>query len=253
MKQNSNFELLLFAAAEDCIEEEAKEFLSRDTSELEGKLTKQKQAEKLIKKAFRPRAQKRRYRTLLAVAALLIVILVSTACFSLTETGEKAFQAIAEFFDQYIIIDFEEAPRDESFTLDETEPMIEADTTPPPATPPSTIERKIYASYLPGTYTCTVDGTSEFYYTLSYYDLDNNWVFSIMQSTISKDTHYSDYENHVTENIIIHGKSAFLIKDDSQPDFYTLIWRDSSYEYSICGFFKDVNTLKQIAEGIALE
>lgn len=50
--ETNAFELLLAAAAEDCIEEEAMEFLNQDTSEIEGKLTKQKQVEMLIKDAL---------------------------------------------------------------------------------------------------------------------------------------------------------------------------------------------------------
>ena len=50
--ETESLESLLAAAAEGCIEEEAKEFLNQDTSEIEGKLTKQKQVEMLIKDAL---------------------------------------------------------------------------------------------------------------------------------------------------------------------------------------------------------
>jgi hypothetical protein len=87
---------------------------------------------------------------------------------------------------------------------------------------------------------------------LSYYDLESNWVFSVIQSTITKDSHLSDYEGQATEFINIHGNRAILVKDETQSDFYTLIWRDSSYEYTVYGIFKEINTLKKIAEGITL-
>ena len=252
MKKYNNFELLLHAAAEECIEEEANAFLNQNTSEIEGKLKKQKQVEKLLKKEYRPNSVKHRYHTLLAIAALLIVVLVSTACFSFTNIGQKAYKAVVGFFDKYISIDFEEKEFSETIT-DDTETVCETETDSPPASPPITIERKAFASYLPSTYTCTIDGITTSYYVLSYYDLENNWVFSFTQSTITKDSHLSDYEGQATDFTMIHGSRAILIKDETQPNFYTLIWRDSCYEYSVYGIFKDVNTLKRIAEGITLE
>lgn len=252
MKKYNNFELLLLSAAEECIEEEATEFLNQDTAEIEGKLKKQKQVESLLKKEYRPSPKKHRYRTLLAIAALLIVALLLTACFSFTNIGQKAYKAVVGFFDKYISIDFEEKEPYEIIPED-TESVCETETTPPPPTPPNSIERKAYASYLPSTYTCTIDGMSASYYVLSYYDLENNWVFTITQSTFSAYSHYSDYEGQATEFLNIHGNRAILIKDETQPNFYSLIWRDSCYEYSIYGNFTDINTLKKIAEGIALE
>ncbi|MBO5849991.1 MAG: DUF4367 domain-containing protein [Paludibacteraceae bacterium] len=252
MKKYNNFELLLHAAAEECVEEEAKEFLTQDTSKVEGKIINQKRVEKLIKKSCRFHQKNYRIRTLLAIAALLIVILVSTACLSFTEIGQKAYNAVVGFFDKYISIDFEESPR-EDLSSEETETVVESETLPPSAELPSSIERKIYASYLPSTYNCTIDGESEFYYLLSYYDLSNNWAFSVTQSTITNHSHFSDYEKQATEFINIRGNRAIVIKDETQTDFYTLHWRDLGYEYSIYGNFKDINTLKKIAEGITLE
>ena len=251
MKKYNNFELLLLSAAEECIEEEATEFLSQDTAEIDGKLKKKKQVETLLKKEYRPYSKKHRYRTLLAIAALLIVALLSTACFSFTNIGQKAYKAVVGFFDKYISIDFEEKEPHETIpedteTVCETDPLL-------PSSPPSSIERKAYASYLPSTYTCTIDGKSATYYMLSYYDLENNWVFTIMQYTFGAYSHYSDYEGQATEYLNIRGNRAILIKDQTQPNYYSLIWRDSCYEYSIYGNFSDISTLKKIAEGIALE
>ena len=158
-----------------------------------------------------------------------------------------------QLFDGYIAVNFEEGnpnarPPEETESETETETETEA----PPLTPPTQIEHKAYASYLPEAYTCVVEAEGQMYYNLAFYDLNNNWVFTLAQSIIPDDPYFNDNENQQGQMIYIHGNQAFLLADSSQPGFYTLIWRDAYYRYSLYGTFSSVETLKKVAEGVAL-
>lgn len=268
MKKFNNFELLLYAAAEECIEQEAEEFLAIDTSEVEGKLTKEKQLAKRIryykKQACKNSGVVRRYpmKTIIkaAIAAVLCGALLSlAACMSIKEVRTALFKTVVKWYDQYISISFERVddPADTTGTTPEqTEPTAEPETEPPVVstiTPPTTIEAKAYASYLPDTYSCTVDGESERYYMVSYYDMNEEWKFALTQTIIETGNHYEDSENKNIEKIQVNAHEAILIKDENTSNFYQLIWQDSYYEYTINGFFSSVDELIDIAEGIKLQ
>ena len=90
------------------------------------------------------------------------------------------------------------------------------------------------------------------YYNLAFYDLNSTWRFTLTQETISDDPHFNNKEEQQNEIIFIHGNQAFLLADSSQPGFYTLIWRDAYYRYSLYGTFSSVEVLKKVAEGVTL-
>ena len=252
MKKYDNFELLLHAAAESYMEKEAEEFKARDTSHIPDNPRMQKKIEKLARHAQSPHRFK--WYKLLAVACLAALILATTACLAISEIREKFYEAFVQIFDRYVAVDFEEGnpnatPPEE--TESETETETESESLP--LDPPAQIEHKAYASYLPEAYTCVVEAESDAYYALSYYDLDDNWKFTLTQELIGEDVHYNDNEDQESEIIYIHGNQAFLLRDSSQSGFYTLIWRDSFYEYSLYGTFSSVESLKKVAEGIVFD
>lgn len=250
MRKHNNFELLLHAAAEEYMEKRAEEFSELDTSEVADQIRMRDRARKLM-----VRSQKR-YRTkvlkIVAVACLAALILATTACLSISEIREKFYEAFVQLFDGYIAVNFEEG-NPNARPPEETESETETETEAPPLTPPTQIEHKAYASYLPEAYTCVVEVETKTYYNLAFYNLKNNWTFTLAQETIYDKPHFNDKEDQQEEIIHVHGNQAFLLVDSLKPGFYTLVWRDAYYQYTIYGTFSSVEVLKKVAEGITFE
>lgn len=248
MKKYDNFELLLHAAAEEYMEKKAEEFSAIDTTEIADQIRMRNRAKKLIersRKSYRTRILK-----IVAVACLAALLLATTACLSISEIREKFYEAFVQLFDGYVAVDFEEG-NPNARPPEETESETETETEAP--NPLVKIEQKAYASYLPEAYTCMVEADDDLYYFLSYYDLQGNWKFTLSQELIGEDSHFNDNEDQQSEIIYIHGNQGVLLRDASMPGFYTLVWRDAYYEYSIYGMFSSAETVKKIAEGIVLK
>ena len=252
MKKYDNFELLLHAAAEEYMEKKAEEFSAIDTTEIADQIRMRNRAKKLIersRKSYRTRILK-----IVAVACLAALLLATTACLSISEIREKFYEAFVQLFDGYVAVDFEEGnPNARPPVETETESETETETETLPLTPPTKIEHKAYASYLPEAYTCVVEGENKMQYCLSFYDLNNNWKFTLSQEVIYEAPYLQDSENKQTEIVYIHGNQAYLLKDSSQPNVYSLVWRDAYYQYSLYGIFSSKETLIQIAKGIELD
>ena len=249
MKKHDNFELLLHAAAEEYMEKKAEEFSAIDTTEIADQIRMRNRAQKLIERS------RKNYRTrilrIVAIACLAALVLATTACLSISEIREKFYEAFVQIFDKYVAIDFEEG-NPNARPPEETESETETETEAPPLTPPTQIEHKAYASYLPEAYTCVVDVETKMYYNLAFYDLNNNWKFTLIQEVIYEAPYLQDSENQQIEIVYIHGNQAYLLKDSSQPNVYSLVWRDAYYQYSLYGSFSSKETLIQIAKGIEL-
>lgn len=251
MKKYDNFELLLHAAAEEYMEKKAEEFSAIDTTEIADQIRMRNRAKKLIERS------RKNYRTrilkIVAVACLAALLLATTACLSISEIREKFYEVFVQLFDGYLAVDFEEGnPNARPPQETETESETETETESLPLTPPTKIEHKAYASYLPEAYTCVVEVETKMYYHLSFYDLNNNWKFTLSQEVIYEAPYLQDSDNKQTEIVYIHGNQAYLLKDSSQPNVYSLVWRDAYYQYSLHGIFSSKETLMQIAKGIEL-
>ena len=232
------------------MEKKAEEFSAIDTTEIADQIRMRNRAQKLIERS------RKNYRTrilkIVAIACLAALLLATTACLSISEIREKFYEAFVQLFDGYVAVDFEEG-NPNARPPEETESETETESESLPLDPPTQIEHKAYASYLPEAYTCVVEVETKTYYNLAFYNLNNNWTFTLAQETIYDKPHFNNKEEQQSKIIYIHGNQAFLLVDSSQPGFYTLIWRDSYYQYTIYGTFSSVEVLKKVAEGITFE
>ena len=240
-KKYSNFELLLRAASEDVVNDMIEEYINIDTT---GVTISQKTIRK-IERMIRARKRKaRNYRPLriAIVACLVILSMAFSACMFIPPIREAITNVIVQWYDEYFSVGFGDES-DTVTTKPEPEEII-------PDTPPTSIEKKAAAMYLPEGYSYVVVNESPTVYELHYNDSTGNLVFILSQITIDGDLLWNDSSNTTAQEVTVNGHKAFLISYAEEPNIYTLIWQDYYYQYSIYGYFEEIDELMKIAEGI---
>lgn len=231
-KRVNNFDLLISAAAADYVERELRQFLEVDTSVIEPHLKKQGQIRKIRSGPIRSRFC---WIKVAVVACLICLSMAFTACMCIPEIRSAIQGVVIEWYENCIGINFEQQQED-------------------PIEPPTTIEQKVYASYLPGSYRCEIESDNTGNYSISFYDLETDeWRFMITQLVINENGLYSDSENQTVEEIVVAGNPAIMVSSIETPDFYGLIWNDGAYIYNLYGYFSSPDELLMLAEGIRLK
>lgn len=236
MKKYNNFELLLTAAAEECCEQEATDFLSIDAANFEITRSEEKRIWHMINKNT---GSKTSWKVIkIAVVACLVFLAIGfTACMCIPEIRNAIKEVIIEWHEGYIAIGFEEETLEES-RQETVEP-----------TPPKTIESKAYASYLPKSYELEIDMDNKFMYIVSFY-YESELAFSLTQTPISDENVWVNSENAKIYNVKINEYNAIMIEFLEYPQWYCAVWQDRYYEYEITGSFSSMDELIKVAEGI---
>ena len=247
-----------------CVDDEAEYFLSVDVSGIEYN---EEIKKRMLRYAFkRSRYERKRYAVkMILVACLVAMSVVFTACVSIPKIREAIWGAVIEWYDDHISVKFEEITEQ---PIETSEP-IKTDTgktsavvTDEVATsvqieaiviPPKTIEHRAYVASLPEGYYAEEGVESTIDRDVNFYDANGVWVFWLYQKVITGDPTFLDSENQNIIEIKINNNIAFLLKDTSSENFYTVIWTDGLYEYTIYGIFNSVDELIDIAECVELK
>ena len=240
-KTFSNFEVLLMMASEDVVNKIGEAFMTVDTTDLEMSPQTHKKARHYIR---HPKKNEKLHPVkMILVACLIIMSIAFTACVCIPQIREAITNVVVQWYDEYFSVGF----GDES-TIVTTRPEPED---PTPDTPPTTIEKKAYAGYLPEAgYTYAVTNQTLMIYELQYSDSNGNIVFILSQSVIDGELLWNDNDDTTSQEITVNGQKAYLVSYIDEPDVYTLIWRDNSYQYTIYGYFEDRSELIKIAESV---
>ena len=121
MKKYNNFELLLTAAAEECCEQEAANFLSIDIANVDITRSEEKRIWHMIKKST---GSKTSWKVIkIAVVACLVCLAIGfTACMCIPEIRNAIKEVIIEWHEGYMAIGFEELLGDSGEETVETTP-----------------------------------------------------------------------------------------------------------------------------------
>ena len=180
MSTYNNFELLLFAASEECSKKQAEEFLQTNTEGFEITDKQRKRMKQLIRK--HSRKEKRKHTALklkwVAVACLLSLSIALTACVSIPELREAIKKFFLDWKEDFVAVGFGNEKSDTSRfdkidvgdagdVNSDSSTQPSDDTTTEKLPPPTEITRKAYTSYLPGNYTYEVDFDSKIYYSIT--------------------------------------------------------------------------------------
>lgn len=268
MSTYNNFELLLFAASEDCCNKQAEDFLNVDGSGFEITEEQRKRMKSMARKYTKKERKRSPTFKWIVAACLLSLSICFTACVSIPEIREAIKNFFLEWSEDFVSIGFGETKEDNSKyeeiemgenvggesnssedTLTEPSGSSSEQTIPDP---PTEILKKAYATYLPGDYTSKVELDSRLYYTVNYYE-NSEYIFSIMQNIITQDLYWRNSESHKIYTANINGFDAIIVENIDMDNVYSILWQDNEYEYSIMGIFSSIDEIIKVAEGIKLK
>ena len=184
---------------------------------------------------------------IIAVACLIIMSVIFTACMCIPEVRESMWNAIVDWYEDHIHVHFtyhnidaENNNEEKSFTDTHQEP-------------PNSIEKRAVAIYLPEGYYAEDNEISLLYTDTFYYDADGNMAFRLMQTVLGETNENDlmvDNENDPITTVYINGHEGLLVEYPDVPGLYYLVWQDEDYQYSLYGSFNSVAELMKIAKGI---
>ncbi len=272
MNKHTNFDILLYLAAEECAISDVEKFLALDDSNVIISSATQRKAKRIIRRSegkSHPMWSTIKYA---AVACLIIMSICFTACICIPKVREAIKEVFVEWYEGYIAIGFTsneeddtdppigasnvevngmnigstEASSEQATTENETQ-STEPDVTPP--LPPTTIEKKAYATYLPEGYVEEVKYDNLRIYQLVYLN-DGILQFILLQKPIDEYLVWADSENQNIQKVYVQDKEAILTIHEARKNTYNLVWQTSEYEYQLSGTFSSIDELIKIAEGI---
>lgn len=235
--QKDQFDILISAAVVQCVHRDADALSCVDTSEVPD-------TPRLYKKVMRnlPGSRRTTFKAAVAVA-LIAALLALTACACLPDIREYFWSVVTEWYGEYFEVSFEQ----EEYSPDHT---TESDT----SATLTEIEQKAVLTKLPEGCYMGDESMLMGQYIVNYYNADNAWVFTFRQALSSKNDLRLDAETANTIRVYINRNEALLNEESFDGQiFYTLIWQDDAYCYSLSGFFGSVSELVRVAENIVLE
>ncbi|MGM9683126.1 MAG: DUF4367 domain-containing protein [Eubacteriales bacterium] len=276
----SNFDrldALIALSVKDCIDEEVNNFLKTEvtvtpSTGFTGKIA------RLVRKSKTTRHPFYKPLRIVAVAILIALSIMFTACVSIPRVREAVWNAIIEWYDDYISIRFT-APESSSESTSEsrsggtsgsaqrsisestsgsTQRSIlgnssgsssnEIDTDKPAvsATPPKTIETVNAPTYIPYGY-MVISYTSQINFYQEYYDADGNFSFYFYQN-LKGTKHNIDNKDATVSSVVINNKEGLLITGEG--DTMSVIWEDDFYSYMINGQFDTEEEILKIASSV---
>lgn len=245
--QGNKMDALISASLYRNVSKEAEAFMSLDVSGIKDNPR--------IKNRILNRAKNKRSASWIstlrvaAVACLIIISMMFTACMCIPEVREAMWDAFVMWYDDHIHVYFvEENPNKTN--------SEEAKNDELPIIIPDKIERKAIATYLPEGYYAEENESIALYVDTFFYDAEGNMKFRLLQRVIDEEGDSDvmiDNENDPVTTVYVNGNEGILVEYPDVPGLYYLVWQDSYYQYSLYGSFSSVAELMKIAEGIKTE
>lgn len=165
-----------------------------------------------------------------AIACLICISLVFTACVSIPEVREAMWEAVVEWYDEYIAVRF----RGNSSRSGAS------------SRAPALIEEVNLPKYMPDGYTTTAF-RSKTLFSAEYYDSDGNYAFTYIQGTQEREILQIDTPKAPPKNVDINGSEGILVIED---DIMAVVWQDSRYMYVIHGVFETQEDILKVCRSV---
>ncbi len=260
----SNFDkldALIMLASKSVIDREAEAFLQTEITvspspEFEKKIKRMIQKDK-CKKHYAPF---RKGLKVLAIACLIALSLLFTACMSISMIRDAIFNAVSEWYDDFVLIYFKPSEQTQQPTTEpepapsqpeETIPPPPTETTPPPQTvtqptPHKTIEYVNAPTKIPHGYTVMSYVEKRSHYQ-EYYTENGDFAFFFNQNP-RKDQLKVDTPDAEIIPLKI-GEFDALLVIGMQGDL-SVVWSDEYYSYMINEFYGTQEELLEIANSV---
>lgn len=228
-----------------------------DTSEVI-KDKKYYQVKKSIFRNYRIKTVMRHIKTGVPKVAVFIVAILSAATIAVTSIKplrNAVIDAIIEWRDEYLTIRYnvpESAYTEEEetteITTEDTSSSQELQTPAETIIPPESIEEVRKPTYVPEG--VVEDVVIESYATIliDYY-LNDNYVYSFTQETMSENVTYVDNDDTTVNQITINDCNVQVVENKADGLNF-LIWNDGEYVYQISSYFYEMEQLIDIAESV---
>ena len=240
----NNFELLLITASEAVSNDYADKFMAIDTTGIEMSPNAYIKMQRYIRKNGKYKAICHPAKVIL-IAALIAMSIAFTACLTIPQIRESIKNVVVQWYDDHFAIRFSNDPDAINMTQPQPEEAI-------PQTPPKTIEKKVYAMYIPNDYKARVELDTLMCYQINYVDENNNPMIMLKQRIIESEMIWNDSEGVVPKEITINGHKAYLLTYQDEPNVYTMIWQDYYYQYNIYGMFANEEQVISFCENLKL-
>lgn len=222
---------LIALSSRSLIDDEAEKFLELEPYQDISEKARRK-AMHIIKRAERKKRSHPALHALkiAAIACLICISLVFTACVSIPEVREAMWEAVVEWYDEYIAVKFR---GNDSQSV-----------TSPHA--PALIEEVNLPKYMPDGYTTTAF-RSKTLFSAEYYDSDGNYAFTYIQGTQEREILQIDTPKEPPKNVDINGNEGILVIEDG---IMAVVWQDSRYMYVIHGVFETQEDILKVCRSV---
>lgn len=231
------FDHLISLAALKCTEEEAKKLNEPDTSDVEFGKSYYRKRSRIIRKyrggykasGFAVMAVK------LAAAAVIIVALLAVLIGCVPGLRQAIYDAVIEWYDEYLSIRFEG-------------PGIPEKETEENGTPPTCIEEHHKPTNLPEGVWEDVILNKNTQISIDYYN-GEKYLFSFSQSLLGSNSISVDNEGATITYADINGNSAIVIENKT-TNVVSIIWNDKEYVYLLTTEILELEELMQYAKSV---
>lgn len=225
---------LLSLAAAECVAEEANDFLSADVSNIPDNPKMRRKVLGVSKKT-----KLKALKTILLVALLSMAVMF-TACMLIPEIKQIVWSIFVKNEGDHVEIDFD--------TSVETEAVTE----PPVEVYPTAIDKKAQLTYQPEEWVSKDEMYTAAQYTIFFLSESQEFKCQFTQTVVGESNSYIDNEEGQIAYLDVNKNKAVLIEHAGDITFYSLIWQDEQYRYTLYGSFASISELIKIAEGVII-
>lgn len=258
---NDKLDVLIALSAKDCGNDDIEIFRSLDTSDINlGKDFYAKQRRTINKyecKTTVTLLRKCLIRVAVALMALMSVGFLTVMAVS--DLREAVFEAVVEWYDNYVSIRFEPSGGENNEPTDITSSTSsstttsssgingESDSTNTAITPPTTIEKVMKPTYIPEGAEEDIVKDSKAGIVIDYY-LGDDVILSFIQTLYKDKDKLYDNKASISYDVDVNGYNAIALEFESGG--WAIIWTNGAYYYYVHSAIFDIDELLKVASSV---
>lgn len=165
------------------------------------------------------------------IACLVGISLTFTACVSIPKVREAMWDAVVEWYDDYIAVRFQK--NDPSALLPEA---------------PDEIEELNIPGYLPDGYSFNSYKNIN-YFICEYYNSNDEYEYTFIQGLRDNAILEIDETSQGLVEVDINGITGIMVTDE---DMMSVVWQDGKYSYAVQGVFQSESDILQVCKSVKI-